>query len=339
MEWILLAIFAGICNGTFAFPMKFTSKWRWENIWGLFSLWGFVVFPILLGLMTVPHLFKIFQVVGLQKLFLIFIFGFLWGIGSICFGLGIRYIGIGMAFSLNIGLTIAIGSLLPLFQGMLNSDSDQRNAMIVLFGILIIIIGVIINGHAAFLREKQISKDENISKLTKKSRKVAFKGIVLCIVAGLMSPMLQIAFMLGRDIVIVAKEMGISTTMATNAIWMVALFGGFVITIVYTTILLTRNKTWELYKITEAKNYHLYAIIMGLLWTVTIASYGIAVGNMGELGLSIGWAIFNSVGIICANLLGILTKEWQNAHKKIIYVMAGGLFFLVMGTCIVGMAQ
>lgn len=339
MEWILLAIFAGICNGTFAFPMKFTNRWRWENIWGLFSLWGFIVFPILLGLITVPYLFEIFQKVGSQRLFLVFIFGFLWGIGSICFGLGIRYIGIGMAFSLNIGLTIAIGSLLPLFQGMLNSGSEQRDAIIVISGILIIIIGVIINGYAAFLRDKQISKDENISKTTKTSRKIVFKGIVLCIVAGVMSPMLQIAFIQGRDIVMVAKEMGISGSMATHAIWMVALFGGSVITIGYTTMLLIKNKTWELYKITEAKNYHLYAIIMGLLWTVTIASYGIAVENMGELGLSIGWAIFNSVGIICANLLGLLTKEWQNVHKKTIYVMAVGLFFLVLGTCTVGMAQ
>jgi L-rhamnose-H+ transport protein len=339
MEWILLSVFAGMCNGSFALPMKFTTKWKWENIWSAFALWGFVIFPVLLGVITIPNLFDIFQETGTSVLLFVFMFGFMWGVGSICFGLGIRYIGIGLAFSINIGMTIAIGSLLPLFLKTINTSFEAKSVMAVITGVIIIIIGVVINGYSAFLRGKEVTEDKKDILTLTPLRKDALIGIVLCIVAGIMSPMLQIAFIYGGEIVQIAKSMGGNETMASNAIWIIALFGGFVSNLLYTVWLLTKNNSWRFYKIEEAKKYHLNAIIMGLLWVVTIACYGMAVSNMGELGLSVGWAIFNSVGIIWANFLGLLTKEWKNVPKKTIFVMIVGLIVLVLGTGIVSMAK
>lgn len=334
-----MAVFAGICNGSFALPMKFTTKWKWENIWSVFSLWGFVIFPLLLGVISVPKLFVIFRIAGAEGLLPVFIFGFLWGIGSICFGLGIRYIGLGLAFSINIGMTIAIGSLMPLMPGFLDSSYQGSGVLAVVVGVIIIIVGVVINGYSAILRGKETVNNEENGVILRSSRKDTQKGIILCIIAGIMSPMLQIAFMYGSEIVKIAKNMGVDETMGSNAIWIIALLGGFVVNMFYTVWLLTKKKSWELYKIKEAKKYHFYAIIMGLLWVVTIASYGMAVSNMGELGLSVGWAIFNSVGIIWANILGLLTKEWKNVQRKTISIMIIGLMVLVLGTFIVGMAQ
>lgn len=339
MSWILLVFFAGMCNGSFALPMKFTTKWKWENIWGVFSLWGFVIFPVLLGVISVPKLFDIFRIAGAGGLLPIFIFGFMWGVGSICFGLGIRYIGLGLAFSINIGMTIAIGSLLPLMPGFIDSSYEGSGIIAIIVGVIIIIVGVVINGYSAFLRGKETANDEENGLILGASRKDAQKGIILCIIAGIMSPMLQIAFMYGSKIVKIAKSMGVDETMGSNAIWIIALLGGFLVNMFYTVWLLTKKSSWRLYKIKEAKKYHFYAIIMGLLWVVTIASYGMAVSNMGELGLSVGWAIFNSVGIIWANLLGLLTKEWKNVQRKTIFVMIVGLMVLLLGTCIVGMAK
>lgn len=334
-----MAVFAGMCNGSFALPMKFTAKWKWEHIWGLFSFWGFVVFPVLLGIVTVPKLLDIFREVGATDLMYVFMFGFLWGIGSICFGLGIKYLGIGLAFSVNVGITIAIGSLLPLFQGN-TIPTINNSAIAVIIGVIIIVIGVAINGYAAFLREKDLSNNAGSSSNSRPSSKNVFViGIMLCLTAGVMSPMLQFAFMYGGKIIKVASGMGVDATIASNAIWMIALFGGFVVNIFFVGYLLIKNQSWRLYKIKEAKKYHLLALIMGLLWVITIACYGMAVSNMGDLGLSIGWAIFNSVGIITANLLGLLTKEWQHVRRKTIFVVSFGLFVLVLGTCVVGLAQ
>ena len=208
-------------------------------------------------------------------------------------------------------------------------------------GVVIILFGVAINGYSAVLREKDSIKTTNSNDTETPVAKRSFvTGAILCIIAGVMSPMLQFAFIYGRKIVETAVSMNVNETMATNAIWIVALFGGFIVNICYCTWLLRKNQTWKLYKSSGTKWYHLYALIMGFLWVVTIATYGMAVTNMGkQLGPSVGWAIFMSVGIIMANILGLMTKEWKGVQKKTIYTMITGLLILVLGTCVVGWAQ
>jgi hypothetical protein len=38
-------ITAGMLQGVFAVPMKFASRWNYENIWLVYSLTGMVLFP------------------------------------------------------------------------------------------------------------------------------------------------------------------------------------------------------------------------------------------------------------------------------------------------------
>lgn len=333
MKWILLVIFSGISNGSFALPMKFTTNWNWENTWGTFIFWGFIVFPVLLGVFTVPGLITIFKEVGAADLLRIFGFGFLWGIGSICFGLGIRHLGIGLAFSINIGITITIGSLLPLFMTELFS-AEAKSIKLVVLGVITIVTGVLISGYAAFLRENERKRSSNSEQHKSQGAGVFVTGMLLCICAGIMSPMLQFAFMHGDKIIQSATAKGTSETLASNAVWVVALSGGFLANICYVIRLFIRNKSWRLYRINESGRYHVLTILMGLLWVVTIACYGMAVSNLGVLGLSVGWAIFNSVGIITANLLGLFTKEWRGVSKKTYAAFTIGLAILVLGTCL-----
>lgn len=337
MEWILLAIFAGVCNGAFALPMKFATKWNWENIWGTFIFWGFIVFPLLLAGVTIPGLWTVFAGVGVSGLFGIFGFGFLWGIGSICFGLGIRYIGIGLAFSINIGITIAVGSLLPLLREGVISNAASDSVRLVILGVAVIIGGVIINGYAGALREKRQTGGAVSASSTRKTAVPV--GVLLCVCAGLFSPMLQASFMYGSRLLQVAAEQGIEATTASNAIWVIALAGGFVVNSIYVLWLLFRNHSFKLFAKGAAKRNHLLGLVMGFLWVVTIACYGMAVSNMGDLGLSVGWAIFNSLGIITANVLGLFTGEWRLANRKTLQVLAVGLIILVLGTCMVAIAE
>lgn len=334
MKWILLVIFAGFSNGSFALPMKFTTKWNWENTWGMFIFWGFVVLPVLLGLFTVPDLAAICKDVGTQKLLRIFGFGFLWGIGSICFGLGIKHVGIGLAFSINIGITIAIGSLMPLFLTELSS-AETKSIVAVAAGVVTIVVGVVISGYAALLRERDQQRKDAYGSTGRPTAGVFRIGLLLCICAGVMSPMLQFAFIHGDAIIQAANARGVSETIASNAVWAVALAGGFLANSCYVIKLLIQHDSWRLYRMKESGRYHGLALLMGLFWVITIACYGMAVSNLGVLGLSVGWAIFNSVGIITANLLGLFTKEWRGVSRKTYTVFGMGLATLVLGTCLV----
>ena len=70
-----LGIIAGVFLGSFALPMKKMTKWNWENIWILYTVWATMVIPIILAITTVPQLFKVFTSTSLTTLFTVFFFG------------------------------------------------------------------------------------------------------------------------------------------------------------------------------------------------------------------------------------------------------------------------
>lgn len=41
----VLAALGGLLTGAFALPMKFVTRWKWENTWLAFSFFGFVLIP------------------------------------------------------------------------------------------------------------------------------------------------------------------------------------------------------------------------------------------------------------------------------------------------------
>jgi len=67
--------------------------------------------PWVIAFATVPNLFQAYGRAGAKVLFLVMVFGSCWGVGQIAFGKGLHYLGIGMGFSLQIGLIIVVGSL------------------------------------------------------------------------------------------------------------------------------------------------------------------------------------------------------------------------------------
>ena len=45
MLWILIAVAAGVIQGSFTLPMKYTGRWKWENTWGMWSVWALLILP------------------------------------------------------------------------------------------------------------------------------------------------------------------------------------------------------------------------------------------------------------------------------------------------------
>jgi L-rhamnose-H+ transport protein len=339
MYWTFITVFAAICSSSFALPMKFITRWKWENMWSVYSIWSLLVIPVVLSIIAVPNLPAVYASAGWHCVGLVFIFGALWGIGSAAFGIGLDYFGVGLAYSVIDGMIIAIGSLLPLLS-MSAADLRNTNVAIVVIGVIVILLGVCANGRAAVLK----NRDDATAAFTGGEQvngggKSALKVITLCIVSGILSPMLQYAFIYGKTIVKHAVTMGVSQTMAANSIWVAALSGGFVSNIGCCLLILKKNKSWQIFRLPGNKRYYLYTFIMGILWTGAIAIYGMAATNMGKLGPSVGWAILNAVCIIWANILSLSTGEWKNARGSTMLMLAAGLFILVAGICTVAWAN
>src|SRR5438874_176835 len=100
---ILLALLAGILNGSFATPTKYAARWKWENLWAIWAVVAFFVVPWSLAILTVPHLLAVYEGASAHTLLSVIGFGAGYGIAAVCFGLGVEAIGIALNFAIALG--------------------------------------------------------------------------------------------------------------------------------------------------------------------------------------------------------------------------------------------
>jgi len=250
MEWSLIAgfgvfLFAAICNGAFAFPQKFVKNFPWENTWGSFWFFAMVVIPAIVTPFFVKDVLAIWSAVDIAVLIKTYIFGILWGVGAITFGIGVSAIGLSIGFSIIMGLAIGVGSLLPLivlYPEVLNTPAGN----ITIAAIAICILGVAICGYAGVLKERSIAANNTSDVSKKPEEKKAIKAIVICVISGLFSACLNLGFAFAQDITDLAtmERFGNPGWCAGLVTWILVFAGGFTACGIYCVILLFKNSTW-----------------------------------------------------------------------------------------------
>lgn len=294
---------ASISQGTFALFLKPTKHFHWENAWFIYAFVATFLLPVLLLLIFTPKAMYLLSSLSLQIVYLPLFFGALWGVGSILFGLSVARIGVALTASIVLGLTTLLGTILPFF----STPVPQGTPFIYLtVGLLTMVIGIMISGYSGVLRDK---KNNSTSK-------AVFIGVLIAVVGGIFSPMLNMAFISGQPIAQMAQKLGADSITSTFAIWFIALLGGFVVNEVYAMYLLFSHGSWKAYR--KLTGEFLGATVLaGVLWFVGLIFFGIATVKIGPLGSSVGWAIFISLSIIIANIWGIVFGEWKGAKKPL----------------------
>ena len=334
--WMLVVLLGGVMTGSFGLPAKYTTKWKWENTWAVFSLWALLIIPWVAALLSIPNLFAVLAQSGLSAVVKVFVFGCLWGVSSIAFGFGMHYLGLALGYSLMMGMIIAVGALVPLITSQ-PGEVSAAGVSAIIGGVAVILLGVALSAWAAVHRQRdQAVEAPSAGKTEAKS---ILLGLIVCIVAGVTAPMLNFAFAYGDTIRTAAEKLGTSKTLAPNAVWVVTLLGGFTVNLTYTLTVIHKNGNWRLFVQRGTGMYYFYALLMGLLWAGSIIVYGMATANLGKLGPSIGWAAFNGIAIFWANCLGLLAGEWKGVGRKGMWIMTAGLLVLLAGILIASLER
>ena len=317
---VLLAILSGACNGLFTAPMKLKTRWKWENTWLVFIVVACLAMPLVIVTAAVPGWQQLLANAPRNALYIALGFGFAWGFGAISFGQSVDRLGVSIANSLVIGLSSALGSLVPL----LLDRSFHWNARVsmLLAGVTAFLIGVALCGAAGLVRDRDSARRNQSA--------VPITGYVFAVAAGIMSAIFNIGFSLALPIADFGVTMGLSRTGATNCIWLVMLGAGSIPNIVYCAVLMTRNRTSRLLVSPQSLRAWMLAVLMGLLWGGSIFLYGAAVPKLGEFGPSIGWPLSLAVGLVIANSMGLLLGEWKGVISGAVSRMLWGLSVLVV---------
>lgn len=328
--WTLL-ILAGLANATFGVPMKYVRRWEWENTWAVWSLLGLVVLPILLAFICVPSLLGVYRGANIEQAEIVFLLGGGWGLAQVLFGKAMHIIGIGLTFSIVLGLSAAMGSILPMLRlGVATAGSD---AMVrIVMALVFVVLGVATCAEAGRRREQARGEDAKRS-----GSYVA--GLVMALCSGVLASFMNVGIAFGSELASRASAQGASESSSMYAVWFPLLMGGAVPNLLYCVFLLNRRSTWTEYRgAFQGMNIAL-AATMAILWFFSTALYGVASHGLGPWGVVLGWPVFMSVIVIAAGLLGIATGEWSGSGRTPVLFQAAGILLLVIAIVAFSRAQ
>jgi L-rhamnose-H+ transport protein len=307
---------AGVLQGAFMLPMKWTRGWAWENTWLVFAFTAYLLCPWILVLSAMPNVFRIYGATSPATLAGTVAFGCGWGAGAVTFGLGVAAIGMALGFAVILGTAAMAGTLIPLLV-LPHAPWTGARAACTAASLVLMLAGVAVCSFAGKWKEKDPRGGSYA------------RGLGLCVVSGLLSSCGNLGFVFGAEIIARAQALGAPQHLAPNAVWALMTLALFVANAGYAALLLRRNRTSNLFASPNAGRYTLYGALMGVMWMGGFVFYGPGARALGDLGPSLGWALLMSTMVMAANLLGLLTGEWTGAPAAARRTLAAGLAILL----------
>jgi L-rhamnose-H+ transport protein len=327
---IILAIIAGIINGSFPAPIKYAKVWKWENIWSVWGLFGMVVFPWAVVFVTIPNPWDVYHGVAAKSLLMMIGFGIGFGLAQIFFGLGIAVIGMALNFAIAIGISTVLGFLVPLLVKHPDRVFTPQGAMIFL-GAILILVGIVGCAVAGKLKD---THQEGADPRPRESAAVSMSfgaGLFICVLAGVGSPLINFGLAFGEPLLARAAAQGVSPSSQPNVIWAPLVSAAFIPYIIYCIYLWKKNNTAGLFLAPGTARNYVFGAFMGLLWFSSTVIYGAVTARLGSMGPILGWPLFMSAIIIASNVWGLATGEWKGSGSKALNAMFGSIFFLILG--------
>ncbi len=324
----LLLIFASFFQGTFGLGMKYMNPMSWESWWVVHVFVAMILFPIIWAIVVIPDIFEIISNSPKDAIYLAMLFGFLWGIGGIMFGVSVPYIGLSLTMGIVMGLAGSAGSLIPLFQ--IENAISQPSFPYIIGGLLISLIGVAITAKAGIERDKLLRSDKKSSNIV--------KGILIAVTCGLLSSLLNVGFVNATPIAEKAQEYGVIARNSSLASWVVVLWGAFMMNFGYAIFLLIKNNSWKTFSLKNSKNAYKWSFIAGFCWFAALGVYGQGAALLGEIGPVIGWPILLGLSLIISNYWAYRAGEWKNASKPFNKLLLG-LLVLIISAVVLGLGN
>lgn len=348
---VLFHFIGGFASGSFYVPYKKVKGWSWEAMWILGGLFSWIIVPPIAAWLTIPNFMEIISNTSSDILGYTFLFGILWGIGGLTYGLGVRYLGVSLGSSVILGLSMVFGSLMPAIYYFFNQVEGKHgidyfftnNAGIcVMLGLLVCVVGIYLCGKAGVLKERSLGK---LSSEAKTDYNFGL-GIVVAIVSGILSACFNFGIESGKPMAEVANSLWKAANPGqgeflyqNNVTYIVILWGGFTTNFLWCLYLLIKNNSFSDYtKASEplGKNFLLCAVA-GTTWYLQFFFYGMGESRLGNGASS--WILHMAFIILISNAWGIALKEWKGVSKQTNTAIIAGILTIILSICIVGFAK
>ena len=329
---LLIIAVGAFCQSSCYVPINKIKDWSWESYWIVQGVFAWLVLPFLGAMLAVPEgqsLFGLFASAPSFNVWMTILFGVLWGVGGLTFGLSMRYLGVALGQSIALGTCAGLGTimgpvLLNIFFPELNALSSLTFAVIL--GVAVTLLGIAIIGMAGSMKAASLSEEE------KKAAVKDFnfpKGLAIALLAGFMSGCFNVGLEFGKDINF--GELTDPMFRTLPATFLVT-FGGFITNMIYCFYQNQANDTWSDYKKGDVwVNNLVFCLLAGALWYSQFFGLALGKGFLTESPtlLTLSFCILMALNVVFSNVWGIILNEWKGCSGKTIAVLICGIVVLV----------
>src|SRR5260370_31311240 len=152
----------GLASASFYVPYRGVKLWAWETYWLVGGFFSWIIVPWTLALSMTRDLGDVLRQAPVSNLFWTFLFGMLWGVGGLTFGLTMRYLGMSLGMAVALGYTAAFGTLMPpIFRGVFATEVlGTASGRVILLGVAVCLLGIVFAGLAGMSKERELSEAE-----------------------------------------------------------------------------------------------------------------------------------------------------------------------------------
>jgi L-rhamnose-H+ transport protein len=351
---VFLHAVGGFAAGSFYIPYKKVRGWAWETYWLVGGFFSWIIAPWVVGLLTCPDLIGVLRWASARTLLWTYLFGVMWGIGGLTFGLSMRYLGLSLGMALSLGFCAVFGTLVPpVFEGRIAGLVAATSGRVVILGILVCLAGIAMCGRAGMRKEKELSDAEKKASIAEFS---FVKGAWVAVFAGIMSSCMAFSFAAGKPIAEAAVRAGAKPLFQNFPVLIVALLGGFTTNFLWCAALSLKNRSGRDYvrvmTILPSKDdiagllrpapsllaNYVWSALAGTTWYFQFFFYGMGTTKMGKYDFS-SWTIHMAFIITFSSLWGIYFREWKGTGRPTRRLVEAGIAVLILSTIVVGIGN
>ncbi|WP_455426398.1 L-rhamnose/proton symporter RhaT [Dryocola sp. LX212] len=332
--WHLVGAASAAC---FYAPFKKVQRWSWETMWAVGGFVSWIVLPWAVSATLLPDFWSYYGAFGASTLLPVFLFGAMWGIGNINYGLTMRYLGMSMGIGIAIGITLIVGTLMtPIIAGKFDVLIGTPGGRMTLLGVLVAVIGVAIVTRAGQLKERQMgirAEEFNLK-----------KGLVLAVMCGIFSAGMSFAMDAAKPMHEAAAALGVDPLYVALPSYVVIMGGGAVINLGFCFIRLAKMKhlsikaDFSVAKPLIIANV-LFAALGGLMWYLQFFFYAWGHAKIPAQYDYMSWMLHMSFYVLCGGLVGLIMKEWKSAGRRPVGVLSVGCVVIILAANIVGLGM
>ena len=331
---LLIIAVGAFCQSSSYVPINKIRKWSWESYWLVQGVFAWLVFPLAGALLAVPEGYGLFELYSSspKETLLTMLFGVLWGVGGLTFGLSMRYLGVALGQSIALGTCAGLGTIMgPVLLNLFFPELDALSALTssVIIGVVVTLIGIAIIGVAGGMKATSLSEEDK----KKAVKDFNFpKGLAIALLAGFMSGCFNVGLGFGKDLNFGDLTNPMFRTLPATLLVTV---GGFLTNAVYCLYQNKRNGTFADYKEGGVwANNLVFCALAGVLWYSQF--FGLSLGRSffeaGSAMDTLAFCVLMALNVTFSNVWGIILKEWKGCSRKTIVVLVTGIAVLILSS-------